>query len=99
MLKRPPPAVAPGRHGLLKPNSHQYGDFLKNLVELQRAALPANVRNHTERAAVVTSILHFEVGPGAFVGCVEDRGRQEFGVGEYVGNENQSSVVSRWSLA
>jgi hypothetical protein len=61
--------------------------------------LAPNVRDHTERAAVVASVLDFEVGPGAFVGCVEYGGRQEFGVGEYVGNPYLSSVVSRRSLA
>jgi hypothetical protein len=54
----------------------------------------ADAGDHAERAAVVASVLHFEVGASAvgwlrFLVCrFEDGGGEEFGVGEDVGDED-----------
>ena len=65
----------------------------------QRAALAADVGDHAERAAVVASVLHFQVGAGAFVGSVEYRRSLQFGVGEYVGDEDRASGLRRRTSA
>ena len=62
----------------------------------RRTWLNANIGNDAEGAAVVASILDFEIGAGALVGGVENRRGQQFGVGEDVGNEN--SDVGRRSF-
>src|SRR5215469_5675470 len=65
-------------------------DFLENLFQMHRAALAANIRNHAERAAVVASVLNFEVRASAFVGGVEYGRSEEIGVREDVGDEDTS---------
>ena len=57
--------------------------------------MAADAGDYAERAAVVASVLNFEVGAGTIVfasaGWVcgfEDGGGEKFGVGEDVGNEN-----------
>src|SRR5277367_1462289 len=82
---------------------YQRVHFADDLVHRERAALAANIRDDAERAAIVASVLHFEVGPGTLVfiwtRCLENGRCEEFGVGEDVGDENRPFVVGRWSLA
>src|SRR6202040_971431 len=63
--------------------------FADDPVQTERTALAAHVGNHTERAAIVATVLHFEIGTCPFIGGVEDRGSEEFGVRENVGDENR----------
>jgi hypothetical protein len=58
------------------------------LIQLHGTALAADEGDHTEGAAIVAAILHFEIWPCAFVGGVEDRRSEKFGMSENVGNEN-----------
>jgi hypothetical protein len=52
--------------------------------------MAADAGDDAEGAAIVASVLNFEVGAGAgvFVGGFEDWGGEEFGVGEDVGDYN-----------
>ena len=65
-------------------------NFADDFSQGQRAALASNVGDHAEGAAVVAAVLHFQVGTGALVGGVEDRGGLQFGVGEDVGDEDRA---------
>jgi len=61
----------------------------------------AHAWNHAESAAVVTSILHFEVGAGAVAGLrarFEDRRSEKFSMGKDVGDVKRSLAVGRRSL-
>ena len=68
---------------------HERVDLANDAIHFERAALPADVGNDTEGAAVVASILYFEVRARALVGGIEDRRGQQFRVGENVGNEKR----------
>ena len=57
--------------------------------------MAANKRDHAERTSVVATILHLEIGASAFVGSIENRRRDEIGMGEDVGDEDLSVVVGR----
>src|SRR5208282_6581134 len=62
--------------------------------------LAANIGNHAERAAVVASVLHFEVGTRALICGIEDGSGYQLGVSEDVGNidrvlSSQFSVLSQ----
>ena len=70
---------------------YQRVHLANDLRQRQRPAVAADARNHAERAAVVASVLHFEVGAGAIIfvsaGGIEHGGGEQFGVGEDVGDE------------
>jgi len=73
--------------------------FTNNFIQLKRTALATHIGDHTERAAIIATVLHLEVGAGTLVGGVEDRGGKQFGVGEDVGDEDWLLAVGRYALA
>lgn len=73
--------------------------FPQNLIARKRSALATNVGNHTEGAAVVASVLDFEIRAGPLLtvssgGCaVEDWRTQQFGVRKNIGDKYLGSAA------
>ncbi len=79
-ISTPAAQIDAAQHQFLVAVGDQLIDVLQDFCERQRAAAPAHVGDHAERAAVVASVLHLEVGSGLLVVGIKYRRGQQFGV-------------------
>src|SRR5690348_17233249 len=91
-VSSPSAQVDAAKHYLAISRRHQRVRFFNYAIKLHRAALSANAGNDAEGAAVVASILHFEVGTRFFRDAVagEDGSGDQLSMGKDVANKGES---------
>src|SRR5580700_9674329 len=87
-IPSPPSQINPRNHHFAIAGIDEGPHFRDHALCRQRAALPSNVRNHAERAAIVASILHLKIWPRALIRRFKYRSRQQFGVRKNVAHKH-----------